>query len=365
MRLGVGAALVEGRFLPGDVEVIDGRVAAVGLGDGEASSKLAAPGFVDLQVNGYAGVDFSSADADGYRQAGEAMLETGVTAYQPTIVTAPLPEMIAALAEMPRDLRGPEAIGAHVEGPFLSPRHPGAHPAAELLLPSAEVLEALLAAGPVSQMTLAPELPGALEAIEALVLRGVIVSCGHTDATAAEAAHGFDRGAVAATHLFNAMRAFRPRDPGVAFVALSRPDVFVQAIFDGHHLARETARAIWHAARERLVLVTDAVAAAGCGDGSFTLGGTVAVESRDGVVRTGDGVLAGSTLSMIEAVRNLHAAGAPLEAALGAASRAPARLARRPDLGGLEPGCRADVVILDDGLEISRVVVAGAERVAC
>jgi N-acetylglucosamine-6-phosphate deacetylase len=364
MRLGVGAALVEGELLPGDVEVVGGRVYAVGLGAGRGSSEIAVPGFVDLQVNGYAGVDFSTADRHGYLRAGDAMLRDGVTAYQPTIVTGPIATMTEALRQVPRDLSGPEAIGAHVEGPFLSARQAGAHAAAELRPPSPALLERLLAAGPVSQMTLAPELPGALATIEALVARGVTVSCGHSDATAEQAGLAFDRGASAATHLFNAMRAFHPRDPGIAFAALSRPDVFIPVILDGHHIAAETARVTWLAAGDRLALVTDAVAAAGCADGSFTLGGVVEVESRDGVVRDGNGALAGSTLSMIEAVRNLHALGVPLEAALGAASRTPARLARRPDLGRLEPGSRADIVVLDDRLEIARVIVGGAELVA-
>ena len=186
-------------------------------------------------------------------------------------------------------------------------------------------------------MTLAPELPGALELVDELVARGVTVSCGHTDATAAQAHAAFDRGARTVTHLFNAMRPSTPRDPGIAMAALARADVTVQLIVDGHHLAGETVLVAWRAARGRFALVSDAVAAAGMGDGAFTLGGTQ-VTAAGGAVRRADGTLAGSAASIIDGVRNLHALGAPLEDALEAASSVPARIAGRTDLG--PPGGR-------------------------
>lgn len=358
----MGAALVDGEFLPGDVELFGDEIHAVGLG-GARRPGIAVPGFVDLQVNGYAGIDFATADLEGYRLAGEAMLAEGVTAYQPTLVTAPVESTIKSLKQVPEDPPGPRVIGVHLEGPFISKRHAGAHDCAGIQAPSPVLLERLLDAGPVRQMTLAPELPGALEAIDTLLLRGVNVSCGHTEATVEEANRAFDRGASAVTHLFNAMRPFHPRDPGIAFAALCRSDVFVQVILDGHHISPETARVAWQAAGGRLALVTDAVAPAGLGDGEYTLGGSVRVDARDGVVRDGEGALAGSTLSMVEAVRNLHALDVPLESALGAATEVPARISRRPDLGRIEPGVRADVVILNDRLEVERVVVGGLSLV--
>src|SRR5690349_21273792 len=186
MRLGVGAALVDGTFVPGDVEVADGKIAAVGLAPANGGG-VAAPGFVDLQVNGFAGVDFFSADDDGYRRAGQALLECGVTSYQPTFITSPEEELTAALAEVPVNGAAPRVLGAHLEGPFISPQRLGTHPAGARRDPDRALLERLLAAGPVSHMTLAPELPGALELVEVLRKRGVIVSFGHSDATAAEA----------------------------------------------------------------------------------------------------------------------------------------------------------------------------------
>jgi N-acetylglucosamine-6-phosphate deacetylase len=154
------------------------------------------------------------------------------------------------------------------------------------------------------------------------------------------------------------MRPFAAREPGLAGAALVSADVVVQVILDGVHLADDTARLVWQAAGGRVALVTDAIAAAGAGDGSYTLAG-VDFEVEDGVARRADRVLAGSTVPMIEAVRNLVALGAPLEAALAAATEVPARIAGKPELGTIEPGSAADVVVLDDSLEIVRVLVAG------
>ncbi len=359
MRLGVAAALVVGDLVEGDVEVIDGRVAAVGLG-APAGTRIAAPGFVDLQVNGYAGVDFSAPGEIGHEAAARALLAHGVTAFQPTIVTAEAGAMVDSIARACQIAGGPRVIGVHLEGPFLSPARPGVHDAGAIRAPDLALLEELLAAGNVSQVTLAPELPGSAALIDALVERGVTVSCGHTDADAVAAHLAFDRGANAVTHVFNAMRRSGPRDPGIAYAALGRDGVFVTAIVDGHHLADDTVRTIWRAAGDRLVLISDAVAAAAVPDGDYTLGGNVPIHSGDGLVRNDDGSLAGSSLSMLDAVRSLHALGVPLAAALTAATEAPARMARRPDLGRVAPGAVADLVVLDGSLDLEQVFLGGA-----
>jgi N-acetylglucosamine-6-phosphate deacetylase len=360
VRLGVEAALVDGALVLGDVDLVDGVVGGVALG--RAGKGIAVPGFVDLQVNGFAGVDFSSTDLDGYRRAGEALLATGVTAFQPTFVTAPEEELVAALAQVPKDGIGPRVLGAHLEGPFISPHALGAHPASAQRDPDPDLLERLLAAGPVAHVTLAPELPGALDLIDLLCERDIAVSLGHSNATAAEAHAGYDRGARTVTHVFNAMRRFGHRDPGLAGVSLAREDVVVQLILDGHHVADEVAQVVWRAAAGRVALVTDAIEAAGIGDGQYRLG-SIDVEVRDGVVRRPDGVLAGSVVTMLESVRNLHALGAPLADALAAASAVPARVSGR-DLGRLAPGGPADVLILDDRLDLRAVFVGGKERIA-
>jgi N-acetylglucosamine-6-phosphate deacetylase len=361
-RLGVAAALVDGVFIAGDVEVADGRIAAVGV-NGAGGRGFAVPGFVDLQVNGFGGVDFLDADAAGYRRAGDALLETGVTAYLPTLITSPEDQVVAAMREVPlRDDERPRILGMHLEGPFLSPNRLGTHEASARRDPDADLLRRLLGAGTVRLMTLAPELAGADALIEILLAEGVTVSLGHTDATAEQANAAFDRGARGVTHLFNAMRPFLHRDPGVVGAALARDDAFVSIIIDGIHLAPETARTVWKAARERTILVTDAIAAAPRNDGPSSLG-ELDLQVHEGAVRGPDGVLAGSVLTMIEAVRNLHALGAPLEDAVGAATLAPARLLDEPTLGRIDVGLPADVVVLNDRLEIERVILAGVDRV--
>jgi N-acetylglucosamine-6-phosphate deacetylase len=361
VRLGVEAALVDGRFVRGDVEIEDERIAAYGLVSGNGRG-VAVPGFVDLQVNGFAGVDFFAADAEGYRRAGDALLDTGVTAYLPTFVSAPEKQLLAALREVPAQTDGPRILGVHLEGPFLSPKRLGIHSTVACREPDVDLLERLLAAGPVRLMTLAPELPGADALVETLLRREIAVSCGHSDATAEEANAAFDAGVRTVTHLFNAMRPFRHRDPGIAGAALARDDVVVQVILDGVHLAPETASVVWRAAAGRVALVTDAMAGAGMADGSYRLAG-MEIEVRDGEARGPGGELAGSTLTMIEAVRNLHALGAPLEDAVSAATEVPARVLRLPGVGRLAVGLPADVVVLTDELEIDRVLVDGRERV--
>lgn len=328
--------------MPGDVELGGGKVVAVGLAG--RGGGIAAPGFVDVHVHGFAGVDFATADAEGYRHATEALLQTGVTEFRPSFITASEEELVAALREVP------EGMGAHLEGPFISPLRLGMHPADARRDPDAALLERLLDAGPVAHMTLAPELPGALALVDTLVARGITVACGHTDATAAQADAAFDRGALHVTHLFNAMRPFTHRDPGIAGAALTRDDVTVELILDGNHLSDEAVRLALRAAPNRIALVTDALAAAGMGDGDWRMG-PQRVFVRDGVARLENGVLAGSVLTMPDAVRELVRIGGTIEQALHAASRR-----------SLSPGSPADVVVLDDALEPTATYLRGVRR---
>ena len=268
MRLGVEAAIVDGELLRGDVEIVDGRVVGVGLaGTGRG---IAIPGLVDLQVNGFAGVDLAHADAAGYALVAERLAAVGTTSFQATFVTASEHDLVRALGQVPPSCPG--LLGVHLEGPFLSPARLGAHLPAGRIDPDPAVLERLVAAGPVRQMTIAPELPGALALIDLLPAHGVVASLGHTDATSDEAARAFDRGARTVTHLFNAMRPLRQRDPGIVGAALTRPDVVVQLIVDGQHLDDEIVRLVWSAAGGRVALVSDSIAAAGLGTGGIPSG---------------------------------------------------------------------------------------------
>lgn len=346
----------------GDVDVVDGTVAAVGLtGSG---SGLAVPGLVDLQVNGYAGVDVLHGTADEIDALGVALARTGVLWYQPTLVTASAEATRLALARVGEaaGAAGSRILGAHLEGPFLASECAGAHPLEHLRSPDLDLLASLLLSGcPVTTVTLAPELPRAAETIDALVARGIVVSLGHTDATAAEAHAAFDRGAATVTHLFNAMRSFSHRDPGVVGAALSRADVVVQLIADGVHLAPEAIVTAWLAARGRIVLVSDTIAAAGLGDGRYRLG-TVEVTVDGGVSRRDDGTLAGAVRPLSWGLRLLAELGVPVVEAVEAVTRAPSRLlGRADDVGVLRPGAPADLVVLDDELAVRQVLLGGAE----
>ncbi len=357
MRLGVARAISGGSVVDGDVDIEDGRVSAVGVSP-TGPGGIAVPGFVDIQVNGFAGVDYAAATPENYATAGAALAATGVTAYQPTLISLPEERTTAALrvlAELPAS--APRIIGMHLEGPFLSPDRTGAHDPAFIADPDAATLERLLDAGPVTMVTLAPERPGALELIDLLVSRGIAVACGHSDATAAEAHAAFDRGATAVTHLFNAQRPFTHRDPGIAGAALSREDVTVSLIVDGIHLADETVR-LALAAPGRVALITDAIAAAGQPDGTYPLGNRT-VKVDQGSARLDDGTLAGSVLTMDVAVRNLVDLGASLPDAVAAATVVPADAVHRSDLGRLEVGAGADVAVLDGDLFVERTFVAG------
>ena len=365
VRLGVEAAIVEGELLRGDIEVADGKIVSVGLAP-KRGGGIAAPGFVDLQVNGYAGVDFAAADAAGYatRRRGAARGRRHRVPADPDH---------RARGRAARRVAGGAAGRA---GGSAHPRRPPRRPvplagagSARIPRPRGAIPTQSCSNGCSRQarcryMTLAPELPGALELVDLLHARGIVVSCGHTDATAAEAHAAFDRGVGTVTHLFNAMRPLGHRDPGIAGAALVRDDVIVQVILDGHHLAAGdgSARLADRRGPRRARHGRDR----GCRhrrDDSTRLSG-IDVEIRDGIARRADGVLAGSVVTMIESVRNLHALGAPLVDAIAAATSAPARAARRPGLGVLEPGGEADIVVLDDRLEIRTVLRAGLERVA-
>jgi N-acetylglucosamine-6-phosphate deacetylase len=360
VKLGVAAAVVGGALVRGDVEVREGTIARVGVGAG--GSGLAIPGLVDLQVNGYAGVDVLTAEPGELVEMGRALARDGVLAYQPTVITAAPDLMRGALATIGQAaLLGGDAeiVGAHLEGPYLSPARPGAHPREWLRLPDVDSLASFLASGcAVTTVTLAPELDGAADAIDALVAAGILVSVGHTDASAVQANAAFDLGARSVTHLYNAMRPFAHRDPATVGAALTRDDVTVMLVADGVHVAPEALLTAWRAARGRIVLVSDAIAAASLGDGQFRLG-EVRVHVVGGVARAPDGMLAGSVRPLAWGLRTLVELGVPIVEAVDAVTRAPARLVGRPDVARLEVGAPASLVVLDDAFAVDRVLVDG------
>jgi len=361
VRLGVSGAVVDGAWCAGDVAVEDGRVSAVGL-PAAPGDLIAVPGLVDLLCHGYAGVDLARAEVDEIATLRTAVARDGTTALCPSLLTDDPDRTVAALnrldAARVRSGPGAHLLGAHLEGPFLAPTRLGTHPPEHRRDPDPALLARLLGAGRVDVVTLAPELPGADALVADLLAHGVVVAAGHSGADAAAAHRAIDRGVAAVTHLYNAMSGLEHRAPGLAAVALTRPEVVATVIGDGHHVAPEMLRLAATAAAGRWALVTDATAGAGMPDGPHRLAG-VPVTLTDGVVRNADGGLAGAAAPLVRGVRTAVAAGVGLVEAVHAATAVPARLLGSPDLGRLVPGGPADVVLLDADLAVTRVLVGG------
>jgi N-acetylglucosamine-6-phosphate deacetylase len=351
-------------LLDGDriVEVGEGpppRAADVDLGPATV-----APGFVDLHVHGGGGASFDSGTAAAADVAAAAHLAHGTTSMAASLVTDTPARMAEAVRELALLVDDDRLAGVHLEGPWLSPRRSGAHQPGALAHPTPQAIDDLLVAGggAVRMVTLAPELPGGIDAVGRLADAGVLVALGHTDATYDQARAAIDAGARLGTHLFNAMRPLHHRDPGPVGALLDAP-VDVELIADGVHLHPAVLRTAFAAKPGRSILVTDAMAAAGGPDGDYRLG-PMAIEVRDGVARladgSGTGAIAGSTLTMDAAVRFAVGAGLPLLDVVRAASTTPAAAWGLSEVGAIEAGRRADLVVLDDRLEVVRVMRAGA-----
>ncbi|MGO8959953.1 MAG: N-acetylglucosamine-6-phosphate deacetylase [Streptosporangiaceae bacterium] len=326
------------------------------------------PGFVDLQVNGYFGEEFQTADAAGWAAVAGRLPSTGTTSFVPTLITAPVAHLAARLRAAAGFVPGLPAggarvLGVHVEGPFIAPTRRGAHNLAWITDPTPAAIGSLLDAGQglLRLVTLAPERPGALAAIDQLTAAGVLVSVGHSDAVAEQVAVAARHGARMVTHLFNAQRPLGHREPGVPGQALADDRLTSGLIVDLHHVAGPVCALAFRAAPGRIALVTDAAAPAGMPPGEYLLGGEpITLPPGDGAppVRR-DGTLAGSALRMDTAVANAVACGIPLTDAVTAATRIPADLIGRLDLGRISAGAAADLVWLSSDLKARATWVAG------
>ncbi|HEY3485366.1 MAG TPA: N-acetylglucosamine-6-phosphate deacetylase [Ilumatobacteraceae bacterium] len=307
------------------------------------------PGFIDLQINGASGIDITTAP---HRIGDLARLlpAEGTTAFLPTVITSSHERRAAAIEAMAsyEHTDGAVALGLHLEGPLLSPARTGAHDPIHLAHVASCPTASWTPENGVRLVTIAPELPGASELIAELVAAGVVVSVGHTDATAAEVRTGLDAGATYVTHLFNAMRPFSHRAPGPIGAVLADDLVVAGLIVDGLHVDPVAVQMAWRAlGPDRITLVTDAVAARGAGD------------HADGV-RLADGTLAGSAITLDAALRNLVAfTGACVDHAVRTVTATPARVLGLDDRGVIEPGARADVTVLDAELRVIATFVAG------
>jgi N-acetylglucosamine-6-phosphate deacetylase len=348
----------------GDLHLAGGSIATE-PGPGAAydlGGRYVVPGFVDMHVHGGAGASYQLGRPDEVRRAAAFHLAHGTTTTMASLVTGAPDEMAGAVASL-ADLAAEGLIaGVHLEGPYLARDRCGAHDPALLRAPDLAEFRDLvrLGRGHVRMITLAPELPGALDLVREAVDAGVIAAVGHTDATGETARAAFDAGARVATHLFNAMRPLHHREGGPVAAALGDPRVTVELINDGVHVEPAVVRLAF-AASPRVALITDAMAAAGMGDGDYRLG-VMDVEVRDGrAVLAGGTSIAGSTITMLDAFRRaVTGAGLPIERAAEAASLVPARaLGVDTRVGSLEPGKDADLVVLNDDLGADWVMKRG------
>jgi N-acetylglucosamine-6-phosphate deacetylase len=350
--------------VPGNAKVVDVRK--------DFGGEILAPGFIDIHMHGGAGLDVMRAGVGELPRLNRFLTAHGVTGYFPTTVAAPLDQTCAALERLAEAIEGwhdssgngeaaqARPLGIHLEGPFLSHKRRGVHPPEYLVEPTIALFERLwqAARGHVGMLTIAPELPGALDVIAEAARRKVLVSIGHSDATLDAARAGVRAGARHATHTFNAMRPLDHRDPGILGEVLTNKDLTADIIADGIHTAPEIVQLFLQAkGKERAVLITDATAAAGMPDGTYQLG-PITVEVKDGKC-TMDGKLAGSVLTMDRAVRNVvQFTDWNLRDAVRAASRN-AAVAAGLAHGEICQGTEANITVLDAGGEVRKTIVRG------
>jgi N-acetylglucosamine-6-phosphate deacetylase len=352
------------------VEVAEGRIVALTPSaaphpdDAVVDDGWLAPGLIDLQVNGASGVDFTSAQNPPVALAHVArtLAARGVTAFCPTIVSSPPDVILDRLAAyQPQAVDGgADGLGLHVEGPFIDPEHRGVHDPAALRPATRAEVDAWLAAGPPRIVTLAPELPCALDVVRQLGARGVVISLGHSGADAAAAQAAINAGAKMATHLFNGMAPLHHREPGLVGAVLASGLPF-GLIADGVHVHPVAVDVVLRAAGvERVVLVSDALASAGMPPGEYGLGDQ-RVRSDGGSVRRADGTLAGSALLLDGCLRNMRSWFGWMEPAklVQMATQTPADVLGLERKGRVAVGCDADLVVLDTGFNVRRVWVRG------
>lgn len=370
--IAAGTMVLDGQVRrPGWLETSGGRIADCGGGppprppDRDFPNCLVVPGFIDMHVHGGGGASYTDAchtDGAAIDAAADFHRRHGTTTTLASLVTTSPADLLRGVRALAAATRRGTVAGIHLEGPWLSPARCGAHDPTRMRHPDAREIDAVLDAGDgaVRMVTLAPELPGADDAIRRFLDADVVVAVGHTEATYEQTRHVIELGATVGTHLFNAMPPLHHREPGPALALLRDPRVTVELIADGVHVHPEVVRAVIAAAGpDRVALVTDALAAAGCADGTFRLG-AVRVDVVSGVARVhGTSTIAGSTATMDRLFAKVNAA-AGLIAAVQATATTPARALGLAHVGALRMGFDANLVVLQQDLEVQAVMLRGA-----
>jgi len=327
------------------------------------------PAYFDVHIHGSGGADVMDATPPSLMTIGRFLARHGVGSYLATTVSAPVDVTLRSLCGLAKligsGLDGARPLGIHLEGPFISHAKRGAHAERDLLLPTVGLFNRMWEAseGHIRLMTIAPELPGAVEVMERAVELGVRISLGHSNAGTDEALRGLKAGATSATHTFNAMRRFDHRDPGILGVVLDRAELFAEIICDGLHVNPTVVRLFWkEKGAERAILVTDAMSATGMPDGNYRLG-ELEVRVKDGKCIIGEDTLAGSTLTMDRAVRNFAAfTGLDFGVATALATQNPARMTGLDSqVGALEAGRTADLIVLSPKGEVVETILRGQQ----
>jgi len=330
---------------------------------------ILAPAYFDQHIHGSANHDVMEATEPALAAINGFLAQHGVAAYLATTVTAPLDATLASLNGLAKIIANPahqpghaKPVGIHLEGPFLSHEKRGVHTPELLLTPTVALFDRFwqAAEGHIKLLTIAPELPNALEVIAYATSLGVRVSLGHTNATAAQALSGIAAGATSATHTFNAMRNFNQREPGILGVVLDDSNLYAEIIADGHHVDPIAVRLYWKAkGPSRAILITDGISATGMPDGHYKLG-NLDVEVKEGQCTSG-GSIAGSTLTLDKAVSNFHEfTKASLNEVVGLAARSPAKMLGLEDqFGALAVGRRADFVVLNESGVLRETLLVG------
>lgn len=370
MKISAARAFVNGTITSATIEIDGSRIVDVKT-ELESGSDIRIsdtegilmPGLIDLQINGGFGIDFQQTDKTGFQAFRKEVIQTGVTGFYPTLITASHKNLITQLAEIEitSDLGAADILGVHIEGPYISKIARGTHEEQHVREINLDEIKELVSTKKVKIITLAPELPGAQKAISFLVDQGVIVSLGHSMATSAQTEAAVKSGAQMITHIFNAQSGVHHRESGMALQGLINPNLYLGAIADLYHLSVEILKLIFQTAAERTVLVSDAMTALGMPEGEYDLGNQIIEVQQNQPPKRKDGVIAGSAVRLDQSIKNLIDCEIAPELAIAAATSIPAKVMGLNDRGEIKKGLRADLALLPENGLVSRVWHLGEE----